>query len=70
MEQKSFTVNGMGCANCAAKVRAALEAVPGVAKAEVDHAAKKAVVTLAEGAAVADETLKAAVNALGRYTAE
>ena len=49
MEQKSFTVNGMGCANCAAKVRAALEAVPGVAKAEVDHAAKKAVVTLAEG---------------------
>ncbi len=54
MEQKTFIVNGMGCANCAAKVRAALEAVPGVAKADVNHATKKAIVTLAEGAAVTE----------------
>ena len=33
-----ITVEGMTCNSCAGKVRGALEAVPGIAKADVDHA--------------------------------
>ena len=33
-----ITVEGMTCDGCAGKVRTALESVPGVAKADVDHA--------------------------------
>lgn len=33
-----ITVEGMTCNGCAGKVRSALEAVPGIASADVDHA--------------------------------
>lgn len=33
-----ITVEGMTCDGCAGKVRTALESVPGIAKADVDHA--------------------------------
>lgn len=65
--EKTINVTGMGCANCAAKVQKALEALPGVEKAVVSVAAKNAVVTLTED--ISAEALCAAVNAIGKYTA-
>ena len=58
---KTLKVEGMMCAHCEARVKKALEAVPGVESAVADHTAGTAVVTLS--APVADETLKAAVEA-------
>ena len=58
---KTLKVEGMMCAHCEARVKKALEAVPGVESAAADHTAGTAVVTLA--GPVADETLKAAVEA-------
>ena len=58
---KTLKVEGMMCMHCEARVKKALEAVPGVESAVADHAAGTAVVTLAEP--VADETLKNAVEA-------
>ena len=58
---KTLKVEGMMCGHCEARVKKALEAVPGVENAVADHAAGTAVVTLA--APVADEALRAAVEA-------
>ena len=58
---KTLKVEGMMCPHCEARVKKALEAVPGVGSAEADHTAGKAVVTLT--APVADEALRAAVEA-------
>ena len=58
---KTLKVEGMMCAHCEARVKKALEAVHGVESAVADHTAGTAVVTLS--APVADETLKAAVEA-------
>ena len=58
---KTLKVEGMMCAHCEARVKKALEAVPGVESATADHNEGVAVVTLAEP--VADEILKAAVEA-------
>lgn len=64
-EEKSMTktlkVQGMMCAHCEARVKKALEAVPGVESAAADHAAGTATVNLS--APVADEVLRAAVEA-------
>ena len=64
-EEKTMTkmlkVEGMMCGHCEARVKKALEAVPGVESAVADHTAGTAVVTL--NAPVADEVLKAAVEA-------
>ena len=65
--QKTISITGMGCEGCAAKVKKALEAVPGVKSVNVELAAKRAVVE-AEG--VADQALLDAVNAIGKYKAE
>lgn len=54
-------IKGMMCAHCEARVKKALEAVPGVAAAEVSHTAGTAVVTLT--APVEDAVLKQAVEA-------
>ena len=54
-------VEGMMCAHCEARVKKALEAVPGVESAVADHTAGTATVTM--NAPVADETLRAAVEA-------
>ena len=64
-EEKTMTkilkVEGMMCAHCEARVKKALEAVPGVESAVADHTAGTAKVTLT--APVENETLKAAVEA-------
>ena len=59
--QKTLKIEGMMCPHCEARVKKALEALPGVAQAEVSHAAGTAVVTLT--AALADDALKNAVEA-------
>ena len=61
--QKTLKVEGMMCPHCEARVKAALEAVPGVTSAVADHEKKTATVTLS--AAVDDATLTAAVTAAG-----
>ena len=58
---KTLKVEGMMCMHCEATVKKALEALEGVAEAKVSHTEGTAVVTLT--ADVADETLKAAVEA-------
>jgi Cu2+-exporting ATPase len=58
---KTLKVEGMMCPHCEARVKKALEAVPGVASAAADHTAGTAVVTLT--APVEDEALRAAVEA-------
>ena len=58
---KTLKVEGMMCPHCEARVKKALEAVPGVASAAADHIKGTAVVTLA--APVEDEALRAAVEA-------
>ena len=58
---KTLKVEGMMCGHCEARVKKALEAIPGVQSAVADHTAGTAVVTLA--APVEDETLRAAVEA-------
>ena len=59
--EKTLKIEGMMCPHCEARVKKCLEALPGVTKAEVSHAAGTAVVTLSD--AMADEVLKAAVEA-------
>ena len=58
---KTLKVEGMMCGHCEARVKKALEAVPGVESAVADHDAGTAVVTLA--APVEDDALRAAVEA-------
>ena len=58
---KTLKVEGMMCAHCEARVKKALEAVPGVGSAVADHNKGTAVVTLT--APVEDEVLRAAVEA-------
>ena len=64
---KKFKVEGMMCMHCVAHVKAALEGVAGVGKAEVDLKKKTALVTLNED--VPSETLIAAVTEAG-YSAK
>lgn len=58
---KMMHIEGMMCGHCESRVKKTLEAIAGVAGAEVSHEAGTAVVTL--DAEVSDETLKAAVEA-------
>ena len=58
---KTLKVEGMMCPHCEARVKKALEALPGVESAVADHTAGTAVVTLS--APVEDEALRAAVEA-------
>ena len=58
---KTLKVEGMMCMHCEARVKKALEAVPGVASAVADHNKGTAVVTLS--APVEDDALRAAVEA-------
>ena len=59
--KKTLKVEGMMCTHCEARVKKALEAVPGVESAVADHDAGMAVVTLT--APVENEALRAAVEA-------
>ena len=58
---KTLKVEGMMCPHCEARVKKALEALPGVESAAADHTAGTAVVTLS--APVEDGALRAAVEA-------
>ena len=57
----NMNIEGMMCAHCEARVKKALEAVPGVSAAEVSHEKNSAVVTA--DSTVTAEALKAAVEA-------
>ena len=59
--KKTIKIEGLMCSHCDARVKKALEAVPGVASANADHEKGQAVVELS--ADVADDALKAAVEA-------
>lgn len=58
---RTMKIEGMMCGHCEATVKKALEALDGVAAAEVSHEKGTAVVTLTND--VADETLRSAVEA-------
>ena len=60
-----LSVGGMSCSHCEAAVKKALESLDGVVSAEVSHESGSAEVVLS--AAVADDALRAAVEAEG-YT--
>ena len=66
IERVTFSVHGMSCASCVAKIERALQAVPGVARASVNLGTEKA--TVETVARVPFENLKRAVEAIG-YTA-
>ncbi|MBQ9512649.1 MAG: heavy metal translocating P-type ATPase [Lachnospiraceae bacterium] len=57
---KTITIEGMMCAHCEKTVKGALEALEGVAEANVSHEKGEAVVTLSED--VSDEVLTKAVT--------
>ena len=63
LETMTLRVKGMMCAHCEARVRTALEALPGVAQAEPSH--EKGSVLLALTQPVADEALARAVTDAG-----
>jgi copper chaperone CopZ len=56
-------IEGMSCGHCAGQVEKTLRALPGVAEAAVDLAAKRAVVSFT--ADLADEVLRAEVTEAG-----
>ena len=59
--KKTIKIEGLMCGHCDARVKKALEAVPGVSSANADHEKGQAVVELS--ADVGDDALKAAVEA-------
>lgn len=59
--KKTIKIEGLMCSHCDARVKKALEAVPGVASANADHEKGQAVVELS--ADIGDDALKAAVEA-------
>ena len=62
---KTVLIEGMMCSHCEMHVKKALEALPGVEKAEASHEAKKAVLTLKDGAEVSESAIKDAVTEAG-----
>ena len=61
MNKKTYNINGMTCASCAAKVEKALSKTPGVEKAAVNFFMKQATVT----GDFKDEEIKKAVESTG-----
>ena len=61
--EKTLKIEGMMCPHCEANVKATLEAIEGVASAEVSHVAGTAIITLEKE--VADDVLKTAVEGKG-----
>ena len=64
--KKTFTVNGMKCIHCKAKVENALQSLKGVNTVKVNLEEKSAFVDYDENA-VSDDDLRKAVSASGRY---
>ena len=65
---QSFTVEGMTCASCAARVEKALAAVPGVTSASINLATDTARVASSQNVPLA--TLQAAVDKAGYAVAQ
>ena len=61
--EKTVKINGMMCAHCEARVKAALEAVAGVSAADVSH--KKGTAKLTLSSEVYDDAIRAAVTGAG-----
>ena len=61
--EKTLKIEGMMCMHCSGRVQKALEAIDGVASANVSHETGTAVVTLTQN--VADDVLKKAVTDAG-----
>ena len=66
LEKQTFSVQGMSCASCVAKIERALHAVPGVVRASVNLGTEKA--TVETPARLPFEALQRAVEEIG-YTA-
>lgn len=66
LEKVQLSIQGMACGHCQMAVAKALRAVPGVADAQVDLGAGRALVTY-DGSKASMENLKAAVEEAG-YT--
>lgn len=64
--KKTFTVTGMKCEHCEARVENALKELNGVNSAKADHNANNLTVDYDE-ANVTPEQMTEAINALGRY---
>lgn len=64
--EKVFTVTGMKCEHCEARVENAIKEINGVSKVMADHVANNVTVDYDENA-VTPSQLKEAVDALGRY---
>ena len=66
MTKQVFTVEGMKCTKCEAKVEDALKALDGVEAAKADHEACNVSIEFDE-AKVSPEQMKDAVDDLGRF---
>ena len=66
--EKVLFINGMGCEKCEARIKAALEAVPGVRKAYASRVARQAVAITEDY--VSDRALVEAVAALESFSVE
>ena len=63
--EKTIEINGMMCQHCEMHVKKALEALAGVESVKASHEAKKAFVTLKEGASLDEGKVKAAITEAG-----
>ncbi len=63
METKTYSIKGMGCSGCTDTVKAALEALEGIEKVQVDLESATASVSKAPG--INDEQITEAVQAAG-----
>lgn len=61
--KKTIKIDGMHCAHCSGRVKAALEGVKGVKSAVVSHEKGEAIVKVTKD--VTDEAMRAAVEAEG-----
>lgn len=66
MTARMYSVEGMHCAGCVARVKAALKAQPGVIEAQVGLDSPQAIVSLQDE--VRDEQLEKAVREAGHYS--
>lgn len=66
MTTKTFKVEGMKCSHCKAHVEEAIQALPGVEKAEAHLDAANVAVDF-DAAKVSDEAIKKAVDEAGHY---
>lgn len=64
-QTRRYSVEGMSCGHCESAVRAEVELLPGVSGLEVSAETGLLDLTLAEGAALTDEAVLAAVDEAG-----